>query len=199
MPNKPGRCVTCGGVCDGRATTCRECFEARAALAVEKACPGCNRTLPIDEYQWRPNGRGGRKRRNRCRGCDSRYAREHRRQDPQKSQATKRRWEEANPAKHQRSLLRRAARGLGLDPDEVLAHYDAHDGRCDVCNRLPSEVVSRFKRLTIDHCHKTGRFRGLLCSNCNFAIGLAGDDPERLGAMATYLLLAAPTPSHQVV
>jgi len=39
----------------------------------------------------------------------------------------------------------------------------------------------------IDHCHATGLFRGLLCNNCNVVIGMAGEDPERLRALATYI------------
>jgi Recombination endonuclease VII len=43
------------------------------------------------------------------------------------------------------------------------------------------------KRLHIDHDHKTGDFRGLLCTRCNTALGLAEDDPDRLIALAMYL------------
>jgi hypothetical protein len=41
--------------------------------------------------------------------------------------------------------------------------------------------------LSVDHCHTTGRVRGLLCSLCNKAIGLLKDSPERLRAAINYL------------
>lgn len=39
----------------------------------------------------------------------------------------------------------------------------------------------------VDHCHGTGRVRGILCSKCNTGIGLANDDPEVLGRWIEYL------------
>ncbi len=42
-------------------------------------------------------------------------------------------------------------------------------------------------RLVIDHCHSTGAIRGLLCSNCNTAIGLLSDNPEIIRKAADYL------------
>lgn len=41
--------------------------------------------------------------------------------------------------------------------------------------------------ICFDHCHKTGRFRGWICSKCNFALGNARDNPEILIALSNYL------------
>ena len=43
------------------------------------------------------------------------------------------------------------------------------------------------KSFHIDHCHITGKYRGLLCSNCNSGIGILGDDYRRLEIAAEYL------------
>lgn len=56
---------------------------------------------------------------------------------------------------------------------------------CAICRTPFEQLESRY--LHADHCHKTQTPRGLLCHKCNTAIGLLGDDPDRLRAAADYL------------
>lgn len=58
-------------------------------------------------------------------------------------------------------------------------------GVCAICRK--PQHHSRFSNLCVDHCHKTGAVRGLLCSSCNRAIGYLGDDLDRLQAAIRYL------------
>jgi hypothetical protein len=58
-------------------------------------------------------------------------------------------------------------------------------GGCAICNRRPP--IGKQKYLAVDHDHRTGDIRGLLCSNCNTAIGLLKDDPRIALQAATYL------------
>ena len=53
---------------------------------------------------------------------------------------------------------------------------------CHNCKRTDSKKPLRF-----DHCHKTNRFRGWLCDNCNRAMGMLGDTPEDLRRAARYM------------
>lgn len=46
---------------------------------------------------------------------------------------------------------------------------DGQGGKCFICKRTPNETRNG-RRLTVDHDHKTGRIRGLLCVSCNFHI-----------------------------
>jgi len=58
--------------------------------------------------------------------------------------------------------------------------------QCEACGLVPSDIHGK-DQLRYDHNHATGKFRGWLCNNCNTALGMAGDNPEILGALATYL------------
>ena len=55
---------------------------------------------------------------------------------------------------------------------------------CECCGRSEKEFV---KGLSIDHCHKSGEVRGVLCPNCNTAIGLFNDDPGVMKKAIGYL------------
>src|SRR5712691_2213539 len=59
--------------------------------------------------------------------------------------------------------------------------------RCEICGDLPGG-----KPISFDHDHKTGKFLGWLCMNCNTALGLCRDDPLRLEALARYLRNSGP-------
>ena len=62
------------------------------------------------------------------------------------------------------------------------------NGVCKICRKHETYKHRGVpKRLSVDHCHKTSRIRGLLCSKCNINIGRFGDDPLRLRAAADYL------------
>lgn len=63
--------------------------------------------------------------------------------------------------------------------------YKKQKGLCAICKQ--PETSPHQKHLSIDHCHKDLRIRGLLCNNCNRGIGLLGDDPEIVLAAYYYL------------
>lgn len=71
----------------------------------------------------------------------------------------------------------------GIDIARFNQMVSEQGGVCAVCGGVQSDG----RRLAIDHCHKTGVIRGLLCSPCNTSIGHAKDNPERLRALADYL------------
>ncbi|MFJ2718351.1 endonuclease VII domain-containing protein [Streptomyces sp. NPDC087437] len=52
-------------------------------------------------------------------------------------------------------------------------------GLCVICLKAPA--------VHVDHCHNTGKVRGVLCFNCNSAIGKLGDDPDAVRRAAAYL------------
>jgi hypothetical protein len=83
-------------------------------------------------------------------------------------------------------LKRQRARKYGLSADEFEAMLATQGGCCAICG---SDSAGRkdHEALSVDHCHATGKVRGLLCSKCNTAIGLLNDDPRALLNAAAYL------------
>lgn len=69
-----------------------------------------------------------------------------------------------------------------LEYNQLLAKQN---GVCAICYN--PEKTSRNMNLAVDHCHKSGMIRGLLCSNCNRAIGLLKDSSKLLASAIKYL------------
>ena len=61
--------------------------------------------------------------------------------------------------------------------------YDEQEGKCYLCDKK----VTRYK-LAVDHCHKTGRVRKLLCTSCNAALGMLKEDKQTLSNMISYII-----------
>jgi hypothetical protein len=77
----------------------------------------------------------------------------------------------------------RAEQQYGLSTGEYDRMAADQGGTCAICDAPPPEG----KRLYVDHCHRTGHARGLLCRDCNLGIGKFNDDIDRLRSAVKYL------------
>lgn len=150
------------------------------------ACVDCGASL-----DWAGAGRP----RLRCTPCLAEWSRS-------EGVRRSREWIDANPErareKDRRGYQSRAVKIRQAKLDEHLrrkyglerADFDRmvveQGNRCRICRREPNGN-GHHARLHVDHCHTSGRVRGLLCSNCNTMIGLAGEDPKVLLAAVEYL------------
>lgn len=74
---------------------------------------------------------------------------------------------------------------LGVDYSFYHQQLKTQGHRCGICRcKLES---SRYTKFAVDHCHKTGAVRGLLCTQCNTALGLFKESPRRLESALRYL------------
>lgn len=78
------------------------------------------------------------------------------------------------------SHYRRAYNLTTKQVDQMIAD---RNGLCDICG-LPEKIE---KRLSVDHSHKTGQVRGMLCTNCNVGIARFNDSPELMRVAALYM------------
>ena len=131
---------------------------------VEKRCPGCYATKPLTAYHKSRSKRDGVD--VYCRECASERGKVLRQ-------------------KPEYITMRRSShyqRRYGLTLDEYNALYEAQGGVCALCGQ-PSRT-----NLAVDHCHETGRVRGLLCTSCNGALGKLGDQLDVIVAKVTAYL-----------
>ena len=79
----------------------------------------------------------------------------------------------------------------GITLEEWNKLFERQAGCCAICERHTSMLdrkPDRLLRLVVDQDHTTGRVRGLLCHECNAALGLMSDDPDRLLRAAGFLI-----------
>lgn len=76
-------------------------------------------------------------------------------------------------------------RSTGWSPEEYERQWCIQEGKCAICGCTLNS--SRYTKASADHDHKTGKLRGILCCNCNTAIGLMKENPYRLECAIRYL------------
>jgi hypothetical protein len=76
----------------------------------------------------------------------------------------------------------------GLTGEELDALYEKQNGKCKICTTDLVMVGKNANNIvSVDHCHDTGKVRGLLCRQCNAGLGQFRDDPELLKKAVDYL------------
>ncbi len=76
----------------------------------------------------------------------------------------------------------------GIPDEEYQRRLEMQHGLCAICGRIESQRIrGRPADLVVDHDHKTGQIRQLLCQACNRLLGAVQDDPQRLRVAADYL------------
>lgn len=89
-------------------------------------------------------------------------------------------WNVANP---DRLRAKNLMYSYGITPVEYDKILEDQSGVCAICG----EQCSCRGRLAVDHDHRTGVVRGLLCNNCNRSLGLLKDSREVLLSAVAYL------------
>lgn len=79
------------------------------------------------------------------------------------------------------TLVKRCAR-RGITPAQLIDAYERQEECCAICNNRIELINS-----AIDHNHKTGEFRGVLCKMCNRALGMFRDSERILSNALNYI------------
>ena len=142
-----------------------------------KWCPTCKVEKPLSAYTIVKSGKRKGHPAGACKDCRTELHKTRKRNDPSIYERIE--W----PCKLKRLY------GLTVEQyDNILSEQK---GRCAICGSESSQsrsykLVGRAK-FSVDHCHTTGKVRGLLCTKCNRALGLMNDSIESVLRMAEYL------------
>lgn len=135
-----------------------------------KYCNGCKQWKPISEFHKTENGNYSEYRAH-CKDCRNKRRNEYRRN---------------NPERFKNEILRRT---FGITLDEYRKILEKQKGVCAICGKPETSTFKgKLRHLSVDHNHETGQVRGLLCNDCNAAIGFFKDDIEILANAIKYLV-----------
>jgi hypothetical protein len=163
-----------------------------------KRCKQCGDVKPLGEFYRATGTRDGL--RGQCKACDIARNQAWYRKNQKRAIAHAKRWQQAN-AERVRDYRRQyrvdhaqqfreghLRRVFDLTGAQYQALLDAQGGGCALCGRAPRAGRS----LHVDHSHKTGVIRGLLCFRCNVGIGHFREDTLRMADAIVYLARRRP-------
>lgn len=130
-----------------------------------KTCKTCQLELPLDRFYKDGKGRGGL--RASCKSCVDVVTKAYR---------------ENRPGWYRDTQLK-GKYGISSDDYDRMSEEQGHV--CKVCGK--AETRTNSVNLCVDHCHVTGKVRGLICHKCNTAMGCVSDSPELLAKLIDYL------------
>ena len=143
-----------------------------------KTCSKCKVEQVLTEFHKKRDSPDGH--RPQCKSCRSEEKKRRYRDDPEFKAA------------HERGNREGAyKRKFGINTETYENMLEACNNVCQICNK-PETRSSRGRkaepmRLAVDHCHTTGKVRGLLCQACNTALGQFNDDTDLLTKAINYL------------
>ena len=129
-----------------------------------KQCSKCEQVKPLTKFVKQSSSKDGCQ--PFCRACQRAYQRAYR----------------AKPGKLKHANLL-ANYGITLEAYEAL--IAGQGGNCPICTSPLN--VEKPREVHLDHCHKTGDIRGVLCRGCNMGLGHLKDDLENLQRAIAYL------------
>ncbi len=149
-----------------------------------KTCTKCKELKPRSEFYFSDGKRINLK--SRCKKCHVARSVQRHRENPDRT-IWEKTWAQKNKEK-MRGYRLKCRYGISVEEYDLL--LEKQNGVCAICQKPEAVVDPRYltpRKLAVDHCHKSGKIRGLLCYACNTSIGKFGDDIETIKNILTYL------------
>lgn len=132
-----------------------------------RCCYKCENILPITMFSKRSEAKSGL--RSICKTCDRKHQRE---------------WRKNSSAGREYHLKK----SYNLSLEDYRSILESQNGVCVICGKEETlKLRGVTKPLHVDHNHRTGKVRGLLCNECNSGLGRFKDNIELLQSAIQYL------------
>lgn len=123
-----------------------------------KVCRLCGKEKLLKDFPLKPNKYNPQYRDKRCKQCYKEYNRKY----------------QGRYYTTERARAQRLWSKFRLRPDDWEKLFNSQNRECAICG------VKEAKKFVVDHCHKSGKIRGILCSKCNTMIAFLGDNAESI-------------------
>jgi hypothetical protein len=148
-----------------------------------KNCTKCSNQKPLSEYNKNKKRKDGLS--AWCKSCTKLSSAKWYKINANKVIARSRQWALSNQEKKKlnsrKSHLKRKY-NMSLEDEKKL--IDNQKNKCAICN---IEMITEQSKFHIDHCHNSGKVRGVLCNSCNTGLGMFKDSQEYLKSAVKYL------------
>lgn len=165
---------------------------------VSKKCTKCKEVKPHQDYYKDKSSKDGYA--YSCIECDKKRVKKYRQENREKFRESQKKWQAKNPAKVKQYAKTNYIRNIrvrqnynlkklcGITIDQYDETFERQGGVCAICGQ-PETMKNQYgvRRLSADHDHATGRFRGLLCNNCNRFVGFCDESVGVLKKTIQYL------------
>lgn len=156
-----------------------------------KICIKCKKTKNIEEFNQKSKGSATRK--SYCKECQSEYNKQYRSKHLDKANAVKRQYYKDNIEKerlrnknyHKRYPYRFYKKCYGITIEQKKEMILKQNYKCLSCGT--DLKLLKDKKVHIDHDHTTNKIRGILCSNCNTALGLLNENFDNAIKLSEYI------------
>lgn len=139
----------------------------------EKECCICNTRKPFSDFFNYKNKNDGKS--YRCKSCDD---------------LARKKWAIDNPERaHLSQRERNLKHRFSVDLKWYEKQFEKQNYSCAICKSKTNKTAGdrEFWNFSVDHCHNSGKVRGILCNNCNRALGLFQDNPKLIRKAAEYV------------
>jgi hypothetical protein len=152
----------------------------------EKICSTCSKNQTIESFYLDKKSKDGYS--FWCKTCCKEYNRKRYETFTEEYKLVKREkfklWQKKNK---EHCRFHQIKYNYGLTKEQYLIILEKQNYTCDICPKEIGKEKKKNGRAVVDHCHKTGKIRGLLCDNCNRGLGSFQDSPKYLKKAVDYL------------